>query len=223
MSGNSRACAGTSHPQRVRESRRAHVSISAILLAAVALSAIAVGCDRTATSPAPPDGSGPDPSSVQSAVLPALDLAPEGPVQRAAVVRIVDGDTIIVDRGLGNERVRYIGIDTPESVIPDRTPEPFGPEATSANEALLAGGVVFLERDVSETDRFGRLLRYVWVRDGADPSRWTMVNRALVAAGWATVTTFPPDVRHADLFVAVQRAARDASLGIWAPRPPSAP
>ena len=132
------------------------------------------------------------------------------------MVRVVDGDTIMADRGLGPERVRFIGIDTPESVIPGQTPEPFGPESTAATIALLVPGIVYLERDVSETDRFGRLLRYVWVGDPAEPARWTMVNLALVAGGWATVTTFPPDVRHADLFVAAQTAAREAGLGIWA-------
>ena len=130
---------------------------------------------------------------------------------------MVDGDTIIVDRGAGNERVRYIGIDTPESVIPDQTPEPFGPEASAANAALLAtaGVVVYLERDVSETDRFGRLLRYVWLRDDAEPQTWTFVNLTLVADGWATVTTYPPDVRHADRLLTAQRVAREAGAGIW--------
>lgn len=142
-------------------------------------------------------------------------LAPLGPLEEALVVRVVDGDTLIIDRGRGSERLRYIGIDTPESVIEDRSPEPFGAEASATNRDLVAAGVVYLERDVSETDRFGRLLRYVWVRDDIDPAHWTMVNLALVAGGWATVTTFPPDVRHADLFVAAQRAARDAGRGLW--------
>ncbi len=134
----------------------------------------------------------------------------------------MDGDTIVVDRGApaGDERVRYIGIDTPESAIPDATPEPFGREASAANRALLERGVVFLERDVSETDRFGRLLRYVWVRDDASDG-WLLVNLTLVADGWATVTTFPPDVRHVDLFRAAQRDAREAGLGIWGSSPPS--
>ena len=142
------------------------------------------------------------------------------------MVRVVDGDTIIVDRGRGSERLRYIGIDTPEAVTPDQTPEPLGREASDANAALLVGGIVFLERDVSETDRFGRLLRYVWVGDPAEPAAWTLVNLALVSAGWAIVTTFPPDVRHADRFLIAQREAQAAGRGIWAraaPTPPTAP
>jgi micrococcal nuclease len=95
-----------------------------------------------------------------------------------------------------------------------------GPEAGRANARLVEGRSVVLEKDVSETDRFGRLLRYVWLVDG---DRWTMVNLALVDQGYAQVETDPPDVRHADRFVRAQRAARAAGLGLWGLAPSSAP
>ena len=85
-------------------------------------------------------------------------------LERVALVAVVDGDTIRVRRADGTqERVRYIGIDTPESVTPERPVEPWGKDASEANAALLAKGTVYLERDISDRDRFGRLLRYVWV------------------------------------------------------------
>ena len=111
------------------------------------------------------------------------------------------------------ERVRYIGIDTPElnSTTP-ATPDPYAEVATDANARLLAGGRIVLERDVSERDRFGRLLRDVWVvREGA----WTFVNLALVAGGYAQVSTYPPDVRYVDVLLAAQRAAREEGRGLW--------
>ena len=91
-----------------------------------------------------------------------------------------------------------------------------GEEATEANRALVDGREVFLERDVSETDRFGRLLRYVWTRDGDD---WLFVNVALVQRGYAQAVTFPPDVRHADAFLAAQRDAAQAGRGLWSATP----
>jgi micrococcal nuclease len=131
------------------------------------------------------------------------------------VVRIVDGDTIIVRLDGQNRRLRYIGMDTPETVKPGSPIEWFGPEATTANRALVEGRTVVLEKDVSETDYFGRLLRYVWLVDG---DRWTLVDLELVARGFAQVETDPPDVKYADRFVAAQRIARDGGIGLWGPR-----
>jgi endonuclease YncB( thermonuclease family) len=149
---------------------------------------------------------------------PGTALAPAGATERARVVRVVDGDTIIVDRGQGNERLRYIGIDAPESVKPDTPVEFMGREASHANESLVAGREVVLERDVSETDRFGRLLRYVWLRGDAG---WTFVNLELVRRGFANAATFPPDVRWRDTFREAESAARDAGLGLWGPATPA--
>jgi micrococcal nuclease len=145
---------------------------------------------------------------------PVASLAPIGATETARVVRVVDGDTIVIDRGRGNERVRYIGMDTPESVKPNTPVQFMAKEASAANEALVAGRDVVLERDVSNTDQYDRLLRYVWLRDGGG---WVFVNLELVRQGYAQVATYPPDVRWTDTFLAAQRVARGAGLGLWGP------
>jgi micrococcal nuclease len=122
-----------------------------------------------------------------------------------AVVRVMDGDTIEVRIGNQNVRIRYIGMDTPERG------QPFFAEATAANEQLVAGQIVILVKDVSETDRYGRLLRYVYLQDG------TFVNAELVRLGYAQVATFPPDVRRQALLLELQREAREAGRGLWGP------
>lgn len=129
-------------------------------------------------------------------------------LEEVPVTNVVDGDTIDVLIDGRELRVRYIGIDTPETVDPRRPVECFGREASERNRQLVEGGSVGLEHDVSETDQFERLLRYVWV-DGQ------MVNAVLVEEGYATATTFPPDVRYADLFASLQSQAREAGGGLW--------
>ena len=150
----------------------------------------------------------------------AAPAEPTGPTEVAHVVRVVDGDTIVIDRGSGQEKVRYIGMDTPETVDPTRPVEWMGKEASDANRALVEGRDVWLERDISETDQYGRLLRYVWVRDG---TAWTFVNLALVAAGLAQVATYPPDVRYAQVYLAAQQSARDQRKGLWGTPPNPTP
>ncbi|GAB4409892.1 MAG: hypothetical protein Kow00123_23400 [Anaerolineales bacterium] len=132
--------------------------------------------------------------------------AGKGPVETARVVRVIDGDTIVVDINGQTYRLRYIGIDTPE---PD---QPFGREAAEKNAELVSGRIVELEKDVSEVDRYGRLLRYVWIGD-------MMVNRELVCRGYATVATYPPDVKYQDIFLRCEREARGASRGLWGAQP----
>jgi micrococcal nuclease len=124
------------------------------------------------------------------------------------VVRVVDGDTILVDLGGRQERVRYIGVDTPETVAQDRPVGCFGPEASEKNKSLVEGKSVELERDVSDRDRFDRLLRYVYV-DGV------MINAELLRQGYGTSVTFPPDVRENSRFRALEREARQARRGLW--------
>jgi micrococcal nuclease len=139
---------------------------------------------------------------------------PIGPTTIGLVVDVVDGDTIKVAIGGVVYRLRYIGIDTPETVDPSRPVEWMGPEASAANKALVAGDEVVLEKDVSEVDRYGRLLRYVWLHDG---DTWLMVNYELVRLGFAHSSTYPPDVRYQDLFLAAEQEARAAERGLWAP------
>lgn len=137
-----------------------------------------------------------------------------GPISEVLVVtvsEVIDGDTIRVafDDG-ATDTVRYIGVDTPETVHPRRGIECFGPEASDRNRQLVEGRRVLLERDVSERDRYGRLLRYVWLEDST-----TFVNATLITEGFAQVVTYPPDVRHSEYLREVQRQARENNAGLW--------
>jgi micrococcal nuclease len=147
---------------------------------------------------------------------PPPGLAPTGPTETATVVRVVDGDTIIARLNGRDERVRYIGMDTPESVKPDSPVEPFGVEAADENRRLVAGRTVTLERDVSDRDQYGRLLRHVWLPPDESPDgHWILVGLELVRLGYAQAYTEPPDVKYAELIRTAQRAAREAGLGLW--------
>lgn len=129
--------------------------------------------------------------------------------EKAKVVSITDGDTFTVRRDDGSrEKVRLILIDTPETKAPDRPVEPFGPEASAYTADLLTGQTVCLEYDVSERDRYGRLLAYAYVGD-------RMVNELLLEKGYARVAVFPPDVKYERRFRAIEQKARAAKLGIW--------
>jgi micrococcal nuclease len=193
------------------KSRRPAAVFAIVLMLLVAI----VACGDGATS-APPGGTGS--ASATPAPIPGAPARPTGPTQEATLVRVVDGDTIRVMVGGVEERVRYVGIDTPElNAGSPATPDPYAQAATNANVRLLADGRIVLEKDVSERDQYGRLLRDIWVeRDGT----WTLVNLALVAEGYAQVSTYPPDVRYADVLLVAQRQARDAGLGLWGGAPP---
>lgn len=148
----------------------------------------------------------------QTASVGAGGLSGEGDVsgrERALVRAVVDGDTIEVELEGGTvERVRYIGIDTPETVHPSKPVECFGREASARNKELVGGKEVLLERDTSDRDRYGRLLRYVYV-GGA------LVNEALVGGGFAHASPYPPDVRYEARFRNAERQAREERAGLW--------
>lgn len=144
-----------------------------------------------------PPSTGAPPEGGESAFLP-----PAGSVE-ALVTKVIDGDTIDVNISGEVKRVRYIGMDTPER---DAC---YFREATERH-TILVGSKVQLDKDVSETDRFGRLLRYVYSGD-------LFVNAELVKQGYAAASTHPPDVRHADLFVRLAREARESEIGLWDP------
>ena len=132
--------------------------------------------------------------------------------QGAAVVsREVDGDTIHVRIGEADERVRFIGINSPETHGPGGLRECFGQQAaTRMGEILPIGTPVDLVRDVDLRDKYGRLLAYVYRhRDHL------FVNLAMVKEGFAEAYTFPPNVAHVDEFVSASTAARDANRGLW--------
>jgi micrococcal nuclease len=149
-------------------------------------------------TPPPPSPATPPPAA---SPVPAQSLT-------ARVTQVVDGDTIEVELQGRRERVRYIGIDTPETKHPNRGVEPYGPEATEANRRLVQGQMVRLEFDVQPRDQYGRLLAYVYVGE-------LMVNAELVRQGYALLSTYPPNVKHEALFVRLQREAREAKRGLW--------
>jgi micrococcal nuclease len=124
--------------------------------------------------------------------------------ETASVIRVVDGDTIEIGTGA---KVRFIGVDTPE--VHGKS-EYYGAEASAYVKSMLKGQTVVLFKDVSETDRYGRLLRYVFIY--GDP---VMFNERLVREGYANTATFPPDVAFAERFAALEREARRRGVGLW--------
>lgn len=131
-----------------------------------------------------------------------------GQPRTTKVLRVVDGDTIIVRRRRGAERVRYIGIDTPESVKPDTPVQCFGREASDFNRRLVEGKTVRLEGDREPRDRFGRTLAYVWVGE-------RMVNAELLSGGYARTLRIPPNTANAAYFSGLQRVAKRTRRGLW--------
>ena len=137
---------------------------------------------------------------------------PEPPKDAVAVKvqRVVDGDTFVATVRNRRERVRVIGVDTPESVDPNRPDEPYGKEASDFAKHYLDGETVRLAGDAEPRDRYGRLLAYVWLRDG------TFWNALLAAEGYAQQLTIPPNVTYAALFRRLVAEARRNDRGLWA-------
>ncbi|MDP3758718.1 MAG: thermonuclease family protein [Candidatus Daviesbacteria bacterium] len=130
--------------------------------------------------------------------------------ERTLVTKVVDGDTIVVS---GGQTVRFIGIDTPETVDPRRSVGCFGKEASKKVKELLFEKEVILQKDVSETDKYKRLLRYIFL---PLPSGQTLfVNDYLVREGFAKVLTFPPDVKYNEQFRQAETEAKESSRGLW--------
>lgn len=124
------------------------------------------------------------------------------------VSKVIDGDTIELENG---ETVRLIGIDTPETVHPSKAVEYYGKEASDFTRMLVEEKQVKLEFDVQKLDKYNRLLAYVYLEDG------TFLNAELVKEGYAKVSTYPPNVKYADLFTKLQKEARENNRGLWAP------
>jgi micrococcal nuclease len=150
----------------------------------------------------------------------ATTHATSGAPAAATVTRVVDGDTLVVRVRGADERVRLIGIDTPESVKPRTPVQCFALEASARTKALLPPGTaVRLERDAELRDRYERLLAYVYRQ-----SDGLFLNLALAREGFALPYTFPPNVAHADEFVAAAAEARQARRGLWSRcRDPASP
>jgi micrococcal nuclease len=136
-------------------------------------------------------------------ILLALGCGGGGNASTVKVSEVIDGDTIVIS---GGHHVRYIGIDAPE-LHPKL--EPYGVEAWQANRALVEGKKVRMERDVSNTDKYGRLLRYIYVDD-------TFVNAELVKQGYACARAYPPDTKYQGYLKEMENEAKKAGRGMWA-------
>ena len=131
----------------------------------------------------------------------------------ATLISVSDGDTIHVEVGGREETLRLILIDTPETHDSNYPPECYGAEATAFLKGLLPRGTaLYLETDVSERDRFGRLLRYVWLDRGDEVY---LINEAMVRSGYAAQSTFPPDVKYEERIQEAARFAREHGYGLW--------
>lgn len=151
-----------------------------------------------------PVGAG-DSSEALSDILRSYPELKGHPVELATVGRVIDGDTFVTSE---DNIIRLIGVDTPEVHGQE---EAFGKEASNYSKRMLTGQKVYLIRDISETDRYGRLLRYVFIIGDS-----TMFNERLIADGFANRLTYPPDVLMAELFRDAERKARKEKLGLWA-------
>ena len=153
-------------------------------------------------------------------------------VYKAKVERVVDGDTMIVsfvfDDGSKylKERVRFLGVDTPETVHPNKPAQYYGKEASDFTKSQLTDKTVWLQTDVNAKDRYDRMLAYVWLKeptkkdlDDEAAIREYMYNAKLLLEGYAQLMTIQPNSRYANLFVHFQREAREADKGLWGKDP----
>lgn len=138
---------------------------------------------------------------------------------QGTVTRVVDGDTIEVAISGKKETIRLIGVDTPETVKPNHPVEPYGKEASDFTKSQLGGKAVFIETDVQERDRYGRLLSYIWIEPPAEETdqeiRKKMFNAMLLLNGYAQILTVPPNVKYVEYFTTYQIEAREANKGLW--------
>lgn len=196
--------------------------VVAAFVALVAISALAGGGtepkDQASSSPTTqPSATQPETTPTQAAT-PSDTQSSEAPAN-ARVERVIDGDTIEVRFRGELIRVRLIGVDTPETVDPSKPVECYGKAASRFTTHRLDGQRVRLAFDVERKDRYGRTLAYVWLGHA-------LLNETLVRQGFATVATFPPDVKYVERFRAAQRAAKSYNRGLWnscavgAPPPP---
>lgn len=190
-----------------------------LCVALLAFALVASGCSATASS----ETQRPAEQVEYVAATPTGEAAPEVPAEieaaltRVRVTRVVDGDTVEVEYPSGQtEKVRLIGIDTPEST---KSNEPYGDYASAFAKASLDEKYVWLEEDVESYDRYGRLLAYVWTAMPTERSdaeiRAKMFNARLVIEGYAGQYTYPPNVAYAEHFGRYAAEARKANRGLW--------
>jgi micrococcal nuclease len=158
------------------------------------------------------------PSPSHSISIPLTQVATKSAVlgidgEKALVTKVVDGDTIYVQIGGVTKTVRFIGIDTPETVDPRRPVGCFGKEASNKTKEILTGKEVILQKDVSDTDKYSRILRYIFLP--LEDGQMLFVNDYLVREGYAKVLTYPPDVKYNERFREAEREARLGKKGLW--------
>ena len=154
--------------------------------------------NKNSQSPEAQESQTPSPTSQKN----DAELAPreeQVPNELATITFVVDGDTVEIET---KERVRLVGIDSPERG------DPYYAEARSKLEELVLGKQVRMEKDVSERDRYGRLLRYLYLGG-------LFVNLEMVKQGYASAYTYPPDVKYSEQFLATEQQARDRKVGLW--------
>jgi micrococcal nuclease len=178
-----------------------------VLLLVLAL-VVAAGCEGYVQDGQGRGGRAPADLATTKAERASWPDPPKGAVP-AKVQRVSDGDTFVAAVKGRRERVRVIGVDTPESVDPNRPDEPYGKEASGFAKHYLDGATVRLAGDVEPRDRYGRMLAYVWLDDG------TFWNALLAAEGYAQQLTIPPNVTYADLFRRLVSEARQHDRGLW--------
>jgi micrococcal nuclease len=161
-----------------------------------------------ATLPLPASPASSTPFPTESIASPPAEVKGQS-TQTATVLKVIDGDTIELD---SHERLRYVGIDTPEIHHPKKPVQCYGRIAAAKNKELVEGKQVRLEKDVSERDRYGRLLRLVYVQT---PQGELFVNDYLVREGFAHASTYPPDVAYSERFKTAESEARAANKGLW--------
>ena len=150
-------------------------------------------------------------------------------VYKAKIERVVDGDTAIVSfifadgKKYQKQRVRFLGVDTPETVHPNKPVQFYGKEASNFTKSQLTDKIVWLQTDVGALDRYNRMLAYVWLSepskkdmDNEDAIRAKMYNATLLLEGYAQVMTVQHNSRYSEMFVRFQREAREGKKGLWA-------
>ena len=150
----------------------------------------------------------------------------ENAVYKAKIKRVVDGDTAIIsfltddDTPYKDERIRFIGVNTPETVDPNRPVQYYGKEASNFTKKELKDKTVWIQTDAGVRDRYDRLLGYIWLKEPKDLDsekevRTKMFNAKLLLEGYAQTMTIQPNVRYSEMFVKFQREAREAKKGLW--------
>lgn len=123
----------------------------------------------------------------------------------ATVTKVIDGDTVQLSDG---RKLRYIGVDTPETVDPRRRVGCYGKQASEKNRELVLGKEIIMKKDISDTDKFGRLLRYVYVGE-------VMINQLLISEGFGKAKSYPPDIKYQQQFREAEKQAREQGRGLW--------